>query len=135
MKIEGTVYKSGKFWLSEIPILDLMSQGKTKKEAIEMISDAITQLVHSKGFKVQFEFNSKKKEFLITSNSTDKVISLILKRQREKSGLTISDVTSKLGFSSRNAYARYESSKAPSISFNKFIDLYSCITGADVTIK
>ncbi|MFA5904397.1 MAG: helix-turn-helix transcriptional regulator [Desulfobacula sp.] len=39
MRFSGTIYKDGKFWLAEIPILDLMTQGRTKKEAYEMIAD------------------------------------------------------------------------------------------------
>ncbi len=36
MRFSGKIYKDGKFWLAEIPILDLMAQGHTKKEAYEM---------------------------------------------------------------------------------------------------
>ncbi len=29
MRFSGKVYKDGKFWLAEIPILDVMTQGHT----------------------------------------------------------------------------------------------------------
>ncbi len=29
MRFSGTIYKDGKFWLAEIPILDLMPQGRS----------------------------------------------------------------------------------------------------------
>jgi len=45
MRFSGSIYKDGKFWLAEIPILDLMTQGKTKKEAYEMLSDMLESLV------------------------------------------------------------------------------------------
>jgi hypothetical protein len=31
MRFSGKIYKDEKFWLAEIPILDLMTQGRTKK--------------------------------------------------------------------------------------------------------
>jgi len=40
------------------------------------------------------------------------MISLLLRRQREKSGLSLSEVTERLGAKSRNAYARYEQGKS-----------------------
>ena len=41
---------------------------------------------------------------------------MLLRRQRECHGLTLSEVAERLGQSSRNAYARYEQGKAmPSV--------------------
>ena len=104
-------------------MLDLVTQGHTKKEAVEMMADAIQCLVDKKSFKVNTDHESKEDTFLVYANDTDKLIALILKRQRAKHGLSIADVANKLGFSSRNAYARYETAKVK-ISFNKFIDLW-----------
>ena len=36
------------------------------------------------------------------------MVRLLLRRQREKSGLSLADVANRLGAKSRNAYARYE---------------------------
>ena len=36
MRFSGKIYKDGKFWLAEIPILDAMTQGYTRKNAVEM---------------------------------------------------------------------------------------------------
>ena len=52
MRFSGTLYKDGKFWLAEIPILDLMPQGRTKKEAYKMVADMLESLVNKKDFKV-----------------------------------------------------------------------------------
>jgi len=49
MRFSGKIYKDGKFWLAEIPILDLMTQGRTKKEAYEMVADMLEYLVNYKG--------------------------------------------------------------------------------------
>ena len=133
MKLEGRIFKDGKFWISEIDILDLCTFGKTKKEAAEMMADAIQELVDSKGFKVIID-SQKENSFTIKTNDDDKLISLILKRQRVKRNLSIADVVKRLGFSSRNAYARYENTNTK-ISFSKFLELYRTITSDDVILK
>ena len=46
MRFSGKVFKDGKFWLAEIPILDAMTQGHTKKEAFEMAVDMIKSMVN-----------------------------------------------------------------------------------------
>jgi predicted RNase H-like HicB family nuclease len=43
--LEGRVWKDGKFWLVEIPILGAMTQGKSRKDALRMIEDAVTGLI------------------------------------------------------------------------------------------
>jgi hypothetical protein len=53
MRFSGKIYKEGKFWLAEIPILDLMTQGHTKKEAYEMVADMLETLANKKDFKVK----------------------------------------------------------------------------------
>ena len=50
MRFVGKVFKAGKYWAIEIPILDIATQGRTKKEAYEMIADAVESLVNKKGF-------------------------------------------------------------------------------------
>lgn len=52
MRFAGRIFKSGKHWAVEVPILNVVSQGPTKKEAYEMIADAIESLVNKKGFKL-----------------------------------------------------------------------------------
>ena len=41
MRFCGKVYKDGKFWLAEIPILDAMTQGHPRKEAYGMVKDLL----------------------------------------------------------------------------------------------
>lgn len=133
MKIEGSLYKDSSFWLAEMPILDILTQGKTKKEALEMAQGAILDLVDSSQLEISLVSNQGDK-FVLGSNSTDLLASLILRRQREKNGLSIADVADRLGFSSRNSYARYETSKTK-ISFSKFNTLYSAVSGSELTIR
>ena len=107
MRFSGRVYKDVGFWLAEIPILDAMTQGHTKKEAFEMAVDMIKSMVNKKDFRVEL-YKGKNGDFEIGSSDSRHLISLLLQRKRELSGLSLSQVAAKLGFSSRNSYARYE---------------------------
>lgn len=44
MEIQGKVWKDGKFWLIEVPTLDAMTQGRTRKEALFMIEDLVLEM-------------------------------------------------------------------------------------------
>ena len=66
MRFSGKIYKDGKFWLAEIPILDLMTQGRTKKEAYEMVADMLESLVNKDGFKIEV-YKGEKDSFEVGS--------------------------------------------------------------------
>jgi ribosome-binding protein aMBF1 (putative translation factor) len=107
MRIEGRVWKKGRFWLVEATMLDVMTQGRSRPEAIRMLKDAIESLVDRKGFAVNV-YAGKKDELEVEANQTAAMVALLLRRQREKHGLSLADVAVRMGQSSRNAYARYE---------------------------
>lgn len=124
MELEGKVWKDpdSSWWLVEVSFLDVMTQGRTRKEALEMIKDAIMELL-----KDSYE-DSLSKQFRLTVNlyengvigvgaSEEKLLfALGLKRQRLRSGSTIRDVSKRLKSKSPNAYARYERAQSrPSI--------------------
>lgn len=111
MRFSGKIYKDGKFWLAEIPILDLMTQGRTKKEAYEMIADMLESLLNKKDFKVVV-YKKSKESFEVGSLEPKHMISLLLQRKREISGLSLSQVANLMGVSSRNSYARYEQGRS-----------------------
>src|SRR5215467_4423556 len=52
MRLHGRVYKDGKFWLAEVPLLDAMTQGRTRKEALAMVADLLETLANRPGFAV-----------------------------------------------------------------------------------
>lgn len=115
MRFSGRIYKDGKFWLAEIPVLDLMTQGKTKIEAYEMVADMLESMVNKDGFKVEVH-KGKKDCFEVSSLTPKHMVSLLLQRKREISGLSLSQVASRLGSTSRNTYARYEQGRStPSV--------------------
>ena len=107
MRFSGRVYKDGKFWLAEIPILDLITQGRTKKEAYEMVADMLETMVNKEEFRVNI-FKGANNMFEVGSREPKHMISLLLQRKREISGLSLSQVANRLGTTSRNSYARYE---------------------------
>jgi len=134
MKFAGKVYKNGRFWLAEIPILDLMTQGHTRKEAIEMAADMVETMANKEGFRVEVALASGN-EFEVGSRDNTPLISLLLRRKREISGLSLSQAAKRLGASSRNAYARYEQGRSnPTV--NKLSELlYAVCPDADFVIK
>jgi DNA-binding XRE family transcriptional regulator len=126
MRLSGRVFKSSKFWVIEVPILSVVTQGYTKKEAYEMIADAIESLVNKKGFRVEV-FPGKGQYFELGSPDLSTLTAFLLRRQRMKHGLTLTEVAKRLGAKSHNTYARYEQGKSiPTIE--KFSKLLSALS-------
>ena len=134
MRLYGRVYKDGKFWLAEVPILDAMTQGHTRKDAFAMVKDLLETLFNRPGFIVTVH-PGKHGEFEVSSNDPRGLVSLLLRRQREKSGLSLSEAAERLGAKSRNAYARYEQGiSMPSLE--KLTELYQAVApGKDIVIR
>jgi hypothetical protein len=107
MRLHGRVYKDGKFWLAEVPLLDAMTQGRTRKEALAMVADLLETLANRPGFSVQVHPGTHE-AFEVSAADTRGLMSLLLRRQRERSGLSLAEAAARLGAKSRNAYARYE---------------------------
>lgn len=107
MYLNGRIFKEGKFWLIEVPVLDVMTQGRTKNEAYDMLRDAIEMLVDKKGFKIRI-IHTSKDSFIVGSNDDKVFIAFILKRQRVVHGLSLADMARRLHKKSRNAYRQYE---------------------------
>src|SRR5262245_1793929 len=110
MELEGKIWKSGKFWLVEVPAVEVMTQGRSRKEAIKMIADAIEGLMScyfpndAKDFKVIVQ-DYKKEIIGVSSSNNSLMLAFSLRRQREISQSTIREVAERLGSNSPNAYA------------------------------
>jgi hypothetical protein len=76
------VYKDGKFWFDEAPILDAMSQGRTRKEAFTTVEDLLETLVKHPRFTVTVH-PGKHGDFEVSSTDPQSLISLLLRRQCE----------------------------------------------------
>jgi predicted RNase H-like HicB family nuclease len=111
MRFKGRLWKDGGFWLVEVPALDVMTQGRTKREAVEMVADAIEGYVDRRGFKVDV-FQGSNGDLEVGSKDAAALTALFLRRRRQASGLTLAEVAERLGARSHNAYARYEQGKS-----------------------
>lgn len=136
MWVEGKIFKpeQGKYFSAEVSDLDVYTQGRSKRHAVSMLKDAITLLAEDAAIKMKLEvLSGKNGSVYIGSPSTKPFIAFLLKRQRQKYGLTISQVISKMGVGSKTAYARYEQGKSePSLS--KLQELLSAINPASRTV-
>jgi len=99
MRFEGTIHKDGRFWLAGIPLLDAVTQGRTREEALEMIGDWIV-------------YPAPGKRFEIAGSDAAAMTALLLRRRRQAAGASLREVADRLGATSRNAYARYERGEA-----------------------
>jgi predicted RNase H-like HicB family nuclease len=126
MRFGGRMIKSGRYWAIEVPILGVFTQGRTKKEAYEMIADAIESLVNKEGLKVEV-YPGKGEYFEVYSQDLPAMIAFLLRRQRVRHGLSLAEVADRLGGKSLNTYARYEQGKSvPTIE--KFSQLLSAVS-------
>ncbi len=111
MRLEGRICRSGRYWAVEVPILGVFTQGRTKKEAFEMIADAVESLVNKDGFQARI-FPGSGDHFELGASDQGTLTTLLLRRERLKSGLSLAQVAARLGTKSLNAYARYEQGRA-----------------------
>ena len=115
MRFEGRIKRDGRLWLVEIPAFDAVTQSRTKREAFVMAEDLIETMADTKGFQVT-AYPVGGEIFEIEANRIGTLLALLLRRQRERQGLTLSEAAERLGQRSRNAYARYEQGRAmPSV--------------------
>jgi predicted RNase H-like HicB family nuclease len=113
MRLEGRVWNDvgSRFWLVEVPLLNVMTQGTSKTDAYRMIADAIECLANQQGFQIDVRPLGGD---TLSIGATDEtvLIALMLKRLRESHSLTLQEVATRLGQKSPNAYARYEQGKS-----------------------
>jgi len=134
MRVYGRVYRNGRQWLVEIPLLDAMTQGRTKKKAYAMAVDLVVTLVGKPGFKAHV-YPGKGEELEFGATPSRLLIALVLRRQREASRLSLAEVAHRMGASSRNTYARYEQGvSVPTIE--KLTELLRVVTsGRDLVLR
>jgi hypothetical protein len=134
MRFQGRVYKEGKFWLAEVPILDAMTQGRTQKEALIMVKDLLETLANRPGFSVEVH-PGQQGNFEVSAADIRGLVSLLLRRQRERSGLSLAEAAARLGAKSGSAYARYERGlSAPTVE--KLAELLQAVSpGQDVVLQ
>ena len=132
MRFSGRVFREGKFWAIEVPVLGVVSQGRTRKEAFLMIADAVEALVNRQGFKIDV-FPGKGEYFEIGSADDRTMVAFLLRRQRAMKGLSLAEVSIKMGGKSVNEYARYEQGRsAPTVK--KLNQLLNAVSERDFVL-
>ncbi|MCC7142268.1 MAG: helix-turn-helix transcriptional regulator [Candidatus Eisenbacteria bacterium] len=125
MRFEGRVFRMGRHWAVEVPILDVVTQGRTKREALEMIADAVESLVSRSGFKLDV-FPGSGERFEVGSEDQAALTAFLLRRARQRAGLSLAQVAERLGATSINAYARYEQGRSiPTVQ--KLSELFAAV--------
>ena len=134
MELEGKIWKDGKHWLVEVAAIDVCTQGRSRKDALKMIVDAIEVLIE--GYFPHEDIKSLGisahdyggQEIGINSENNSLLISLILIRQRELSNLSVRAVVERLGSKSKspNVYAQYERGKL-NITLNQYEKLLDAV--------
>ena len=112
MRLHGTLMKSGRVWLAEVPDLDAMTQGKNRDDALRMIKSWVRDILGRQDLPILVEPESKGDGFTLTCPEAGPMVALLLRRKREAAGLSLAEVAVRLGAKSRNAYARYEQGQA-----------------------
>jgi hypothetical protein len=124
MRFPGGLRRDGKHWLAEVPMFAAMTQGRTQVQALAMIADWFVTMVDRPRFSVRV-VNVRASSFEVAAD-TRPMISLLLRRQRQQSGLSLAAVAERLGAKSRNAYARYEQ-EATAPTVEKLAELLKAI--------
>ncbi|MBD3334608.1 MAG: helix-turn-helix domain-containing protein [Candidatus Eisenbacteria bacterium] len=126
MRFAGRVFKVGRHWAVELPLLDVVSQGRTKRDALAMIADAVEALANRPQFRVEV-FPGSGDYFEVGATDQATLTALLLRRARQRSGLSLAQVAKRLGSSSVNAYARYEQGRStPSVQ--KLTELFAAVS-------
>ena len=134
MRMTGRVFKVAKWWAIEVPLLDVVTQGRTKSEAYLMIADAIESLVNRKDFRISIH-KGRGDYFEVDAIDQATLFAFMLRQRRLARGLSLEAVRRRLGRKSRNSYARYEQGlSVPTI--DKLADLLTAVgSGNDVVLS
>lgn len=110
-------------------MLDATSQGRTRADAFAMIADLVATMADKPGFEVEV-FPVSGSQFEIGTSDAAALVAVMLRRQREKHGLSLAEVAKRLGARSKTAYARYEQGKSvPSVE--KLFELLAAVAPAE----
>lgn len=126
MKILGRYYRSGNFWIVELPSIHYMGQGRSRKESLLMAKEGIEALVNLPDFNCEvMDFGDG--DFALSTCNVKILAAFILRRIRESQGFSIRDVAKILKMKSHTEYARHESGQVAMTmeTFNRYIEVIS----------
>jgi transcriptional regulator with XRE-family HTH domain len=125
VKLDGRIWRDGRLWVAEVPMLDAMTQGRTEAECLQMMADLVETMAGRKGFRATVSLEAGG-EIEVGTNDPAALVAVLLRRQREKHGLSLADVALRLGARSKTAYARYEQGgSVPTVA--KFFELLAAV--------
>ena len=87
MRLEGKIWKHGRHWLVEVPALDVMTQGRTRADALRMIADLVETMADEEGMSVDVHPGANGLLAIETSDAAA-LEAVVLRRQREKHGIS-----------------------------------------------
>lgn len=118
MWIKGTIEKEGKFWLVDIPAVDYMTQGRSRREAYEMAKDLLESLAVTAGFRFNVTIvPGEGNDFYAGADDVRAFTAFVLRFWRIAHKMTLRQAADRLGAKSITAYARYEQGKSePTVS-------------------
>ena len=128
--LTGRITKDGGVWLAECEIIGAFTEGRSRKDALNMLADCIETKIDPARLKVRVTeigwFGPDAYTVMIDANKPAMLAAEVLGYQREMHGLSLAQVAKRLGASSLNAYAAYEQGKRePSLS--KFSELLAVV--------
>lgn len=134
--MQGKIWKEKKLYLIEVPALDLMSQGKSKDDAFYMINDALSMHLEELGVQgfdheASCWIDKERSIFSVSIPWSKKVVGFMIQRLRERTNLSQRDLAKKMGYSSHNSIAAYESGRIQP-TLEKFSEIMS---GLDVNVS
>lgn len=131
MRLTGTLLKVGGGWELHMPLFGGKVVGnKYPHQRDELYASAktfIECLSDDQQFKVEFHINDDNESFEVSSNDTKELMSLVLETMRNKTGLTIKEVSKVMGYKSDSSYHDVEMGKT-SPSFVRMMDLLKAVS-------
>lgn len=107
-------------------MLDALTQGRTRAEALRMLADLVETMAGAPGFAAEV-FPGEGEELELGTPDAAALVAVMLRRQREKHGLSLAEVARRLGARSKTAYARYEQGRSvPSVE--KLFELLAAVS-------
>ena len=132
MQISGRIWRDGTMWLAESEIVDVCTQGRSKKDVLAMLADAFETLIDDPKVKISVAESDRSGGVTIESSKPAVLAAFVLQRLRLRSGRSLSQVAESMGRASKNAYARYEQGEAiPTLE--KFEELLRAVSD-DITL-
>lgn len=120
LRLPGRLEKDGRFWLASIPLLDAMTQGRSRKEALVMVGDLVETMADVPCFRVEV-IPGPGASFEIAGDAKH-MLAVLLRRRRQLRGRSLADVAQLMGQTSPTVVARYEQGRSVP-TWRKFLQL------------